>query len=450
MSAITSPSFQKLVLALKKHKKTLTVVEQACGGLINTSIMAQPGASQVYLGGCIPYNTSKTKGLLLNNTDLHQSLTTAIDAEFDKSTSSGYINSKCNWTRKTATAFCTELQSDYAISEGGAAGPTFNPVGMKSGFTVISIAGRKRNEDDNGDIVKLLKQDIIKASTNKRQKNMRLFADAAAELLLEILNDEEKQAKKKKEEEELLIKISNYDEKQDKKEKKKKEEEELPITLDRCTVLRSDDKALYYIERIAKYIVVNKTDMLFKKSSDNDGSVPELALISYEDIMNEYYTSTTNNITKTFLGRLSDKSNTPIFSIDILPDDETDYLVDLGRFLHNTDGYYMSNVRTTAPLLNQLHNELALHAMAYSNWQRKNKYCTNCGSSVPLDLIHGSTCQKCSSCQSMYWPRQDPSMIASIISRCGNKILLARSHRHPPKMHTVLAGFVEVGCVNNK
>ncbi|OEU12876.1 hypothetical protein FRACYDRAFT_161145, partial [Fragilariopsis cylindrus CCMP1102] len=78
-----------------------------------------------------------------------------------------------------------------------------------------------------------------------------------------------------------------------------------------------------------------------------------------------------------------------------------------------------------------------------SNWQRKNKYCTNCGS--PLDLIHGSTCQQCSACQTMSWPRQDPSMIVSIISRCGSKILLARSPRHPPKMHTVLAGFVEVG-----
>ena len=36
-------------------------------------------------------------------------------------------------------------------------------------------------------------------------------------------------------------------------------------------------------------------------------------------------------------------------------------------------------------------------------------------------------------------------MIASIGSRCGTKILLARSRRHPPKMHTVLAGFVEAG-----
>jgi NAD+ diphosphatase len=36
-------------------------------------------------------------------------------------------------------------------------------------------------------------------------------------------------------------------------------------------------------------------------------------------------------------------------------------------------------------------------------------------------------------------------MIAVISSRDGQRILLARSPRHPPKLHTTLAGFVEVG-----
>ena len=36
-------------------------------------------------------------------------------------------------------------------------------------------------------------------------------------------------------------------------------------------------------------------------------------------------------------------------------------------------------------------------------------------------------------------------MIAVISSRDGERILLAHSARHPPKMHTVLAGFVEAG-----
>lgn len=36
-------------------------------------------------------------------------------------------------------------------------------------------------------------------------------------------------------------------------------------------------------------------------------------------------------------------------------------------------------------------------------------------------------------------------MIAVVQSRDGNKILLARSKRHPPRLHTALAGFVEAG-----
>eukprot|EP00536_Pseudo-nitzschia_multiseries_P007345 jgi/Psemu1/195509/e_gw1.173.68.1 len=55
MSAITSPAFQRLVQSLKKHKKTLTVAEQCCGGLIQAGIMAQPGASSVFVGGSVAY-----------------------------------------------------------------------------------------------------------------------------------------------------------------------------------------------------------------------------------------------------------------------------------------------------------------------------------------------------------------------------------------------------------
>jgi NAD+ diphosphatase len=36
-------------------------------------------------------------------------------------------------------------------------------------------------------------------------------------------------------------------------------------------------------------------------------------------------------------------------------------------------------------------------------------------------------------------------MIAAVSSRCGERILLARSKRHPVKFYTVLAGFVEAG-----
>lgn len=120
-SAITSAPFRRLVQSLKKQKKTLTVVEQCCGGLIQTSIMAQPGASAIFRGGSVPYNTKKGKGLLLNDDALHRSLVSPTQ-KFDKSTEDGYIQSKFDWTSMTAKAFCRTLDTDYAVSEGGAAG----------------------------------------------------------------------------------------------------------------------------------------------------------------------------------------------------------------------------------------------------------------------------------------------------------------------------------------
>ena len=114
-----SKSFTRLVAALRAAKKTCTVVEQCCGGLISSSIMAQPGASQVYIGGSIAYNTRKSKPLLLNDDELYESLTTARSAiDEELSEEQRYVRSKLDWTAKTAVAFCNALETDYAIAEG--------------------------------------------------------------------------------------------------------------------------------------------------------------------------------------------------------------------------------------------------------------------------------------------------------------------------------------------
>mmetsp|Transcript_29609 Transcript_29609/g.87785 ORF Transcript_29609/g.87785 Transcript_29609/m.87785 type:complete len:237 (-) Transcript_29609:60-770(-) len=57
----------------------------------------------------------------------------------------------------------------------------------------------------------------------------------------------------------------------------------------------------------------------------------------------------------------------------------------------------------------------------------------------------GGTARKCSGCGAVSWPRQDPSMIVVISNRADTRVLLGRSRRHAPRMHTALAGFVEAG-----
>jgi len=420
MSAVTSPAFRRLVQSLKKHKKTLTVVEQCCGGLIQTSIIAQPGASSVFVGGAVPYNNKKGKGLLLNDENLHKSLVSPTKA-FDKSTEDGYIDSKFDWTSKAAQAFCQSLNTDYAVSEGGAAGPTFNPEGMDKGFAVLSVAGK--NGAPESDLVQLLDQKLIRSPNNDREGNMRLFADAAADLLTEII---EADHGKDSESENVNVE-SNADDQTDATANEK-------LILDRSTSLRTDEAALNEMKSRAKYVVVKDAEMLFR-------SPTELAFLSYEGLAMKYDPKRTTN---TFLGILSDKDKTPLFSIDVVEKDAEDEEFSFVNDATDAD-YFYANVRTNAPLLNTLENEIALHTMAYANWQRNNKFCSSCGG--PLELIQGGTAQQCTDedCRKMFWPRQDPSMIASIGSRCGTKILLARSRRHPPKMHTVLAGFVEAG-----
>lgn len=97
---ITSLPFKRLVTALKLSKKTLTVVEQCCGGLINASIMAQPGASSVFYGGSVAYNTRMGQKLLLNDANLHTALTSIPPA----TDAASYIQSKLEWTARSSVA----------------------------------------------------------------------------------------------------------------------------------------------------------------------------------------------------------------------------------------------------------------------------------------------------------------------------------------------------------
>ena len=435
-SSITSPAFRRLVQSLKKHKKTLTVAEQCCGGLIQTSIMSQPGASSVFVGGSVPYNTKKGKALLLNDEKLHRSLQSADGALFDKSTKDGYIDSKFDWTSKVAMAFCKGLETDYAVSEGGAAGPTFNPTNMDRGFAVLSVAGRKQvveTKTETKASVELLDQKLIQSPDNDREGNMRLFADAAADLLTTIIEADNAVGGEKESVTGNEIENENENEIEDNKHEIHAADEQT-IILDRCTSLRSDEAALEEMKASAKYVVVKDNEMLFR-------SPTELAFLSHEGLLMKYDPKQTTN---TFLGRLSDGDKTPVFSIDVVEADAEDEEFFFANDVTGTD-YFYANVRTNAPLLKSLENEIALHSMAYANWQRSSKFCSSCGGA--LQLIQGGTAQQCTDddCRKMFWPRQDPSMIASIGSRCGTKILLARSPRHPPKMHTVLAGFVEAG-----
>lgn len=398
---ISNKCFQRLVQSLKSKSKTITTVEQCCGGTLASSILAQPGASKVYFGGTVAYNTGKSKPLLLNNEKLHSQLLSIPKATCFES----YVTAKKDWTRMTSIALCQEMGVDYCIAEGGAAGPTFSFDDMTHGFAVISVAGKNA---ENGQ-VELLQQEIIHSTTNNREYNMRMFANRAADLATNIVlgGDNQHESKNDKDDDDDDTSMISFG-------------------LDRAVGLRTDKQALEELATKAKYIVLNDRRVLVEPPS-------KLALLDHDTVTS--LLSGKNEIPpKTFLGLLT-ADQTPVFCIDV--NDAEHLTANPGDLLQFVD------TRTTAPLFSFLDNELALHATAYAQWQRRAQFCNMCGAKT--EFIDGGTCCSCRSCHAKSWPRQDPSMICLVSSRDYQRVLLARSPRHPDKMYTVLAGFVEAG-----
>lgn len=75
------------------------------------------------------------------------------------------------------------------------------------------------------------------------------------------------------------------------------------------------------------------------------------------------------------------------------------------------------------------------------NWHKTTNYCANCGKSLVLSTTERA--KICESCDTIYYPRINPSIIVSIKKE--DQILLARSPRFPEHMYSVIAGFTEVG-----
>ena len=399
---ISTRHYQRLVSLLKTTHKTVTVVEQSCGGLIQSSIMAQPGSSKVYHGGSVIYSTNKGKRLLLNDEKLFQSLSAEKDSVKD---ANSYINSKLNWTAQTSVAFCDAMETDYAIAESGATGPTFQFEDLNTGFSVVAVAGKGSDGK-----ARVLSQEVIHSHTANREENMRYFADEAALLMSDIIEKGHGASES--------IHVSTSP----------KEAEALQ--LDRATHLRSDSLILAELEKKAKFVALRGNKILVKER-DDEISVLRLALLEHSDL----HTLGGKEHRKTFLGLMS---GVPVFGVDIVVENGTN------DEFPSPEGTTFVVTRSNAPLLTEdLENELALHATAYAEWQRRSSYCSLCGGET--ELLDGGTCRRCTECQVPSWPRQDPSMICAISSRDGRSILLAHSSRHPRRVHTVLAGFVEVG-----
>jgi NAD+ diphosphatase len=84
---------------------------------------------------------------------------------------------------------------------------------------------------------------------------------------------------------------------------------------------------------------------------------------------------------------------------------------------------------------------LSGRAFQIMEWDRTHQYCGHC--STPTNQLPHERAKRCLKCGLVNYPRLSPAIIV-LVSR-GEEILLARAHRFPPGMYSILAGFVEPG-----
>lgn len=110
-----------LAATLIDAKQTVAVAESSTAGLISACLLAVPGASAFFKGGCVIYTLESRKQLLRisrDDVDGLEPLTQAMVMKF-------------------AAKAREQLGASWGIAELGAAGPAGTPYGHPPGISVI-------------------------------------------------------------------------------------------------------------------------------------------------------------------------------------------------------------------------------------------------------------------------------------------------------------------------
>lgn len=145
---------------LIERKQTLVVAESSAGGLINAVLVAVPGASAYYVGGCVVYTATGREALL------------GISAQ----DMAGMRSASEPFAQLMARRVREKLGTTWGLSETGASGPTGNRYGDAAGHACIAVSGPIET------VV------TVETGSAAREDNMWIFARRAIELLDECLN----------------------------------------------------------------------------------------------------------------------------------------------------------------------------------------------------------------------------------------------------------------------
>ena len=154
-AGVTGTVAAQIAGLLKSRNHTLAVVESSAGGLINAALVAVPGASAFYLGGCVVYTAASREGLLGLS---------ALNLSGIRSASEPYASLIAERVR-------AKLGATWGLSETGASGPSGNRYGDAAGHACIAVAGPVER-------VMTLETGVV-----DRESNMWAFTRAALKLL---------------------------------------------------------------------------------------------------------------------------------------------------------------------------------------------------------------------------------------------------------------------------
>lgn len=117
------------------------------------------------------------------------------------------------------------------------------------------------------------------------------------------------------------------------------------------------------------------------------------------------------------------------------------YSAELDENIEPPDGMDFRSLRRLYGVIDEDLFWIAGRAVQIVDWDRTHQFCGVCG--TPTERNRRERVKRCPACGHTSYPRLAPAIIVAITK--GDQLLLARSHRHPPDLYSVLAGFVEPG-----
>lgn len=122
-------------------------------------------------------------------------------------------------------------------------------------------------------------------------------------------------------------------------------------------------------------------------------------------------------------------------------DEQPCYSAELSKNVNVPHGMALVGLRELYGTIDEDLFMLGGRAIQIVEWDRTHQYCGHCA--TPTTQLPHERAKRCPKCKLVNYPRLSPAIIV-LVSR-GDELLLARAHRFPPGMYSILAGFVEPG-----